>query len=220
MATGTVQCPNCGGQFSVDSSMAMQNVRCPHCGESIYLEGFENEPQREKSKSIDGLVEGYAAPQSSKSSRSIEEAPRERPKVFLHLLLISIVAILVAQFLQMSRLCEHMSNTNDKLKEVDGKLLGVTAKLEGVTAKLEGVNGELQGIHGGLRSMQVQTMAHLNGNRIIDCKLISYTWEYPSLMENEFRAAILDGYEPAGYVCQNSIKGGFFLLVKRSKWIK
>ena len=36
-------------------------------------------------------------------------------------------------------------------------------------------------------------------------------------MEREFEKAIDEGYEPAGYVCQNSIKGGFFLFVKREK---
>ena len=41
MATGTVQCPNCGGQFRVDSGMAMQHVQCPHCGEDIFLEGVD-----------------------------------------------------------------------------------------------------------------------------------------------------------------------------------
>lgn len=48
-------------------------------------------------------------------------------------------------------------------------------------------------------------------------KIINYTWEYSSLMESEFRKALDAGFEPAGYLCQNSIKGGMFLFVKRAK---
>ena len=54
-------------------------------------------------------------------------------------------------------------------------------------------------------------------NRIVDCKIINYTWEYSYSMEKEFKDAIAAGYEPVGYLCQNSIKGGFFLFVKRAK---
>lgn len=54
-------------------------------------------------------------------------------------------------------------------------------------------------------------------NPIVETKLINYTWDMPYTMENEFSTAVREGFEPAGYVCQNSIKGGFFLFVKRRK---
>ena len=57
----------------------------------------------------------------------------------------------------------------------------------------------------------------LKSNPIISYKLINYTWEYQYSMEDEFKKALDAGYEPVGYVCQNSIKGGFFLFVKRKK---
>ncbi len=200
MATGTVQCPNCGGQFSVDSSMAMQNVRCPHCGESIYLEGFESEPQSAKTKGLGGRTKEYAAPRISTPSRSIDQAPKERPKVFLHILLVAIVASLVFLSVQVSRLyahafrlCEHMSKVNDKLEGINGKLYDVKDKLADVDNKLG------------------------RGNRIVGYKIINYTWEYSYSMDSEFKEAIEAGYEPVGYICQNGIKGGFFLFVKRAK---
>ena len=54
-------------------------------------------------------------------------------------------------------------------------------------------------------------------NPILGYKMISYTWEEPHEMQKEFKNALDEGYEPVGYVCQNSIKGGFFLFVKRAK---
>ena len=215
MATGTVQCPTCGGQFSVDSSMAMQNVRCPHCGESIYLEGFESgqeetpEGRGNRSKenpassgrtgspsTIDSQFRNnsrYQTPQRSMPLQALDQVPKERSRVFLHTLLVAIVAILVFLCTQLFRLCEHMSKVNDKLESVNGKLYDVKDKLVDVDNKLG------------------------KSNRIVGYKLIDYTWEYSALMENEFRTAIEAGYEPVGYVCQNSIKGGFFLFVKRAK---
>ena len=48
-----------------------------------------------------------------------------------------------------------------------------------------------------------------------DHKIISYTWENFYEMEAEVKKALNSGYSPAGFMCNNSIKGGFFLFVRR-----
>ncbi len=219
MAIGTVVCPNCGGRFSVDSGMSRRNVRCPHCGESIFLEGVDVKPSEESPppRFIDRYLDGgntensvNAASGRGRASQSIDQVPKERSRVFLHMLLMIVVGILVFLCVQLSRLCEQMAS---QMADVNDKLVRVSDTLVGVSNKLDGVKGTLNAI----QVRQSATEVRNNTGRIIDYKLINYTWEYPSLMESEFRTAITAGYEPAGYVCQNSLKGGFFLFVKRSK---
>ena len=209
MATGTVQCPTCGGQFSVDSSMAMQNVRCPHCGESIYLEGFETEPQEARDGGTDGQEIGDDAPQSDMTSSPEVQPHNERSKPSVKMLsllgkvsvahctlasLIAIIAMLTVFCVQLSRLCAQMSN---QMSNLNDRLVDVQHLLDSQNDKLDTISRR--------------------SNSIVGYKLINYTWEYSALMEMEFRNAIEEGYEPVGYVCQNSLKGGFFLFVKRSK---
>jgi hypothetical protein len=68
----------------------------------------------------------------------------------------------------------------------------------------------------GSMSHELESMSH-KSNPIIGYKIINYTWEYQYTMEAEFKETLEAGYEPVGYVCQNSLKGGFFLFVKRAK---
>lgn len=78
-----------------------------------------------------------------------------------------------------------------------GQMIKMNDKLESMSHKLESMS--------------------YKSNPIIGFKIINYTWEYQYTMDAEFKEALDAGYEPVGYVCQNSIKGGFFLFVKRAR---
>ena len=68
-----------------------------------------------------------------------------------------------------------------------------------------------------LQLFKIDEKISYKSNPIIGYKMINYTWEEPYEMQKEFKNALDEGYEPVGYVCQNSIKGGFFLFVNRAK---
>ena len=68
-----------------------------------------------------------------------------------------------------------------------------------------------------LQLFKINKILSYKSNPILGYKIINYTWEKPYDMQTEFKNAFDEGYEPVGYVCQNSIKGGFFLFVKRAQ---
>ncbi|MBO5822749.1 MAG: hypothetical protein J6R86_07040 [Lentisphaeria bacterium] len=64
---------------------------------------------------------------------------------------------------------------------------------------------------------QVNNLAKNIPGQITDKRIISYTWEEYGEMKDKVRNALEDGYEPAGFMCNNRLKGGLFLFVKRKK---
>ena len=51
--------------------------------------------------------------------------------------------------------------------------------------------------------------------QIKEHKIVCYSWENSSEMEEKIKNALEEGFEPAGFLCPNGIRGGFYLFVKR-----
>lgn len=193
----TITCPFCGAKGELDEFQEGAKVNCPSCGKDFVLDGSVVSKEDEVSRSFPSKdLKKDASTEPDPQTKAAENIPPkdEQPKT---------------ESKDSKENTAHVSISMPGTPVTEVKLLTslmiLMVIMMGIMCLL------MMNINSKLDALSPKD------NPIISTKLIDYTWEYPALMKGEFDKAIGDGYEPAGYVCQNSIKGGFFLFVKRRK---
>ena len=224
-----IHCPFCGQKYDLDDFREGEDAECTKCSQKFTLvsslidvaEQNHETPQSHQMFSIpkmkqrdNQIAKDVTYPKADderieKGNVLVQPAIYQASNGLIKILLGVIAAILVV-------LCVQMSKINGRLQplaQMDSKLQALAQmddKLQAL-AQMDSKLGTLAQMDNKLEALSSKS------NPIKGYKLINYTWDYPALMESEFRDALNAGYEPVGYVCQNSIKGGFFLFVKRAK---
>ena len=224
METKNVFCPHCQSQLDTPVSLEGKEVQCPICKKNFTVT-FQPESENNDQPDINPPQE-YKAQQFSQhsaqsdpsASLSKKENPvriaknekASRPLVTRTLLLWIVggcaLLLLVLNVLLGLSLFIQQTNVERLEKRIQGLQMVVNNGLESTRDSQTKM------------AKDIKTLAsNTTYKPVTGYKIINYTWEYSALMEREFREALSAGFEPAGYLCQNSIKGGMFLFVKRAK---
>ena len=193
-----VECANCSQKFTLDMMLVDANIRTP---EKKPVPPPVSDTQTEKPQFFKKALP-EKTPKEDKSS--MPNKTWTLSGLFTNVLLVFIAVLLIILCIQISKTNEQIGKTHEQIYKTN-ELVYRTNELTHKTNELTQKSNEK------LDAMSPKS------NPIVGYKLIDYTWEYQSLMDLQFKNAIKEGYEPVGYVCQNSIKGGFFLFIKREK---
>lgn len=191
-----IRCPFCGLKAELDDFVEGAQVECPQC-KRVFTLGMSvmDSEQASSSEDIKSVQENKSIDANEKAE-AVEKTEEKKQKES------SEGEKDDNALVHISEIASSSTTSEIKILKV---LLIVMVIIMGIMCIL------MMNMNAKLDAMSPKD------NPITDCRLINYTWEYPALMQGEFDDAIRAGYEPAGYVCQNSIKGGFFLFVKRKK---
>ena len=205
----TIICPFCGAKGELDEFQEGAKVNCPSCGKDFVLDVFSVfQGDETSSPSASKNLKNDASDKPDSQTKAVESIPPKDGQTMTEsndgkekaapvstsmsgnasAEIKPLQALVILMIIMMGFMCLLMMNINSKLNALSPIMMNINSKLDALSPK---------------------------DNPIISTKLIDYTWEYPTLMKAEFDDAVQAGYEPAGYVCQNSIKGGFFLFIKR-----
>lgn len=193
----TIICPFCGAKGELDEFQEGAKVKCPSCGENFVLDRFSicQEDESTQSPASQELEKDASAEPDSHPKAIETPAPKgEQPKA-------------------------ESKDDKENAAPVAVPISGNAAAEIKLLKSLVIVMAILMGIMC-LLMMNINSKLEAlspKDNPIVETKLINYTWDMPYTMESEFSTAVREGFEPAGYVCQNGIRGGFFLFVKRRK---
>ena len=216
METKTVFCPHCQSSLDTPVSFEGKEAQCPICKKNFTVI-FQQEAPREES--VAEPPQEYSAQQffhhPAQSEHAGPPVQKENPLKIVEKKKPSFIFSKWAILLWMTGGCAC-------LLLVLNILLGLSLFVQ--QANIEKLENRIQGLQTmaiqGLQTMakDISSLASNTAYKpVAEYKIIDYTWEYPASMNIEFKQALAAGFEPAGYVCQNSIKGGMFLFVKRAK---
>jgi len=196
-----IHCPYCNQKYDLDEFMEGAKVECAKCSQKFTLDMMlvdanDRAPEKPPRSTPVPVAKPVGTQHYKKDSEQneVEGEKKERPAFasmparIQSIGLTNVLLIAIAVLLVV--LCTGMFKTNKQMSRTDEQMSEISDKLDALSTK---------------------------SNPITGYKLVDYTWEYPSLMEMEFRNAIDEGYEPAGLISLNSLKGGIFLFVKRKK---
>lgn len=203
METRTVFCPHCQSSLDTPVSLEGKEVQCPICKKNFTVifqeESVEENPPMDSPQEKDQAQfffrhseQSDYSPQKQNPLKIVEKKKTNHPFA-KRILLLWITGgcaclLIIMNILMGFSLFVQQENVN---------------KLE---KRLQGLAKDIN-----------ELASNTSYKPVTEYKIINYTWEYSALMESEFKNALAAGFEPAGYLCQNSIKGGMFLFVKRGK---
>lgn len=202
-----IHCPFCNQPYDVDDFSEEVVIECANCSLKFPLD----------KTLVDSMEQSEENPAFSASAPSGQERTSFKPHIRNN-------AVETPEIERREERSISVPGPSGKLSLIlTNVLLLIVAIILGLQMfrtdkQVEALSEQLTNIHRQMTSIngQLETMSH-KSNPIVGYKIINYTWEYSYSMEAEFRNAIKEGYEPVGYVCQNSLKGGFFLFIKREK---
>lgn len=180
-------CPFCQQQFSIASELEGEFFKCPTCGQDFVIESTETRSASAKRTEIEQNINSHPETVSVQIEQLKLEIARQ------------------AEFANTA--VRELKNINRLLSWLFGLLIVIILFIHFIT-----VPAFLQNIGDHLNKLADNIPGQITDNRII-----SYTWEEFGEMESKVRNALDAGYEPAGFMCNNSLKGGLFLFVKRKK---